>query len=283
MGVRSLGYIRLNSPNIEAWRRFGEDFAGFMSVSGADQDSLYFRMDHYPPRFVVSPADEASCTAVGFEVMDRRELDEVTEKVRAEGIDVAEGSADECAERRVTGFVFFDDPGGNRIELFYGPILDHVPVQTPLVSEFVTGPLGLGHAIVTSSDVPKSFDFYNRVLGFTERNTAGPTYFLGCNPRHHSYGVAPKPGDGKLVHLMVEAATLDDVGLALDRAYAMELPMMHTLGKHTNDQMVSFYVYSPDNYAFEFGWDGLLVSEPVPTYNITEGAFWGHQFTPPPA
>ena len=27
--------------------------------------------------------------------------------------------------------------------------------------------------------------------------------------------------------------------------------MMNTLGKHTNDQMVSFYVYSPESYAIE--------------------------------
>ncbi|MFF0814664.1 VOC family protein [Rhodococcus sp. NPDC003318] len=282
MGVHSLGYVRLNSSDIDAWRRFGEEFAGLMRVDGADPDSLYFRMDHYPARLVVTPAEESSCGAVGFEVMNRRELDQLVRAVTAEGIEVSAGSAEECKERRVTGFVRFADPGGNPVELFYGPILDHVPVRTPLVSKFVTGDMGLGHVIVTAEDVEKTFDFYNRILGFVERNTAGPTYFMGCNARHHSFGIAPRPGPGRLVHLMVEAATLDDVGLALDRAYNMELPMMHTLGKHTNDKMVSFYVYSPDTYAFEFGWDGLQVTEEVPTYNITDGALWGHRFTPPP-
>lgn len=82
-----------------------------------------------------------------------------------------------------------------------------------------------------------------------------------------------------LGHVIV---TTEDVSVALDRAYAMNLPMMHTLGKHTNDQMVSFYVYSPDKYAFEFGWNGLQVTEEVPTYAITEGALWGHRFSPAP-
>ncbi|MBH0123601.1 VOC family protein [Rhodococcus sp. CX] len=282
MGVHSLGYLRLNTPDIDAWKRFGEDFVGFMSVEGADPDSLYFRMDHYPARLVVTPAEVASCT-VGFEVMNRRELDELVRAISAEGIEVSAGSEAECAERRVRGFVRFTDPGGNRVELFYAPILDHVPVHTPLVSAFVTGNMGLGHVIVTAEDVEKTFDFYNRVLGFVERNTSGPVYFMGCNPRHHSFGITPRPGaEGRVVHIMVEAATLDDVGLALDRAYDMDVPMMNTLGKHTNDQMVSFYVYSPDNYAFEFGWDGLQVTEEVPTYEITEGALWGHRFSPPP-
>jgi hypothetical protein len=50
--------------------------------------------------------------------------------------------------------------------------------------------------------------------------------------------------------------------------------MMNTLGKHTNDHMVSFYVYSPERYAVEFGCNGLRVDAEEPTYEITQGAFW---------
>jgi len=121
------------------------------------------------------------------------------------------------------------------------------------------------------------------VLGFVERNTLGRTWFLGCNTRHHTFGIARRRGPGALLHLMVETATLDDVGLALDRAAKLGIPMMNTLGKHTNDHMVSFYVYSPENYAIECGWNGLRVTEEHPTYEITQGAFWGHKFTPPPS
>ncbi|MFF1598872.1 hypothetical protein ACFVYV_15435 [Streptomyces mirabilis] len=32
-----------------------------------------------------------------------------------------------------TGFAKFNAPGGNPVELFYGTVLDHVPVHTPLV------------------------------------------------------------------------------------------------------------------------------------------------------
>ncbi|WP_024795636.1 VOC family protein [Tomitella biformata] len=282
MAVTSLGYVRLNSPDIAAWRRFGEDFMGMMRVDGNDPDSLYFRLDEYPARIVVTPAAEPSLGALGFEVMHARDLAAVVRDVEAEGIKVTAGTAPECAERRVTGFARFDDPAGNAVELFYGPILDHVLINTPLVSGFVTGDMGLGHVIVSAEDVPTAFDFYERVLGFVERNTAGPTYFMGCNPRHHSFGLAPKPGPGSMLHLMVEMASIDDVGRALDRAGELEVPMMNTLGKHTNDQMLSFYVYSPELYAVECGWEGLRVETAVPTYGITEGALWGHKFTPPP-
>ena len=282
MAVCSLGYVRLESTDLAAWRVFGGDFLGMMQVDGADPESLYFRMDHYPPRFVVAPGAESKMTAVGFEVMNARHLDELVDGVEGAGIKVVRGTDAECVERRVTGFVKFDDPAGNPVELFYGPILDHVRVQTPTVSGFVTGDQGMGHVIVAADDGQATFDFYTNVLGFVERNTMRTTWFLGCNPRHHTFGIATRPGPGALLHFMIEAATLDDVGLALDRAQKYDIPMMSSLGKHTNDHMVSFYVYSPELYAVEFGWNGQRVEHEEPTYEITQGAFWGHKFTPPP-
>ena len=218
MGVRSLGYVRLASTDLPAWKVFGGDFLGMMPVDGADPDSLHFRIDHYPPRLVVEPGAENRMTAMGFEVLDKRELAMLVAAVENAGIKVTPGEPEACAARRVTGFVAFDDPGGNPVELFYGPILDHVPVQTPLVSSFVAGDLGMGHVIVSAEDAEATLDFYIDVLGFVERNTMGRTWFLGCNPRHHTFGIARRRGPGALLHLMVEGATLDDVGLALDRA-----------------------------------------------------------------
>ncbi|MFI1031666.1 VOC family protein [Streptomyces sp. NPDC020951] len=286
MGVRSLGYLRLESNDLDKWKAFGADFLGLMPVEGGDSESLSFRMDDYPARIVVSPGAQPAMTALGFEVLDERELARLVADVEKAGIKVTAGTEAEAAERKVTGFVKFNDPGGNPVELFYGTTLDHVPLQTPLVSKFVTGDMGFGHAIISAEDARGTFDFYVDVLGFIERNTmrspGGTTWFMGCNPRHHTLGVTPMPGPGRLLHFMVEGATLDDVGRALDRAGTYEVPMMHSLGKHTNDHMVSFYVWSPENYAVEFGWNGLQVPEPVPVYEITDGAFWGHRFTPPP-
>mgnify|MGYP000909905104 FL=1 len=284
MRVRSLAYLRLGSPDVDAWRVFAGDFLGLMPVDGGNSDAAYFRMDDFPARLVVEPSAEAAATAIGFEVMDRRELAALAEAVSAHGIEVVAGTPEECVERQVTGFVRFADPGGNPIELAYGPILQHDPVQTPNVSGFVTGGLGLGHVIVSAEDGEAQYDFYTGVLGFVERNTmaGGRVVFMGCNPRHHTLGINTRRGPGRLMHLMLEVATLDDVGRGLDRAHRLKIPMMHTLGKHTNDHMVSFYVYSPENYAIEYGWDGLLVEDEVPTYEISAGAFWGHRFTPPP-
>lgn len=285
MAIESIGYLLLESTDLPAWQTFAEDFLGLMPV-GEEGGPLRYRMDEYPQRLVVSEGTEDRMTAMGFEVLNERDLETIVAKVEATGIKVTRGSEEEAEHRRVTAFVRFDDPGGNTVELYYGPVFDHKRVQLPMVSSFVTGDQGMGHVIVTGEDGRALMEFYTNVLGFYERNTMGENgrtvWFTSPNDRHHTLGVTSIPGPGRLLHLMVEAATLDDVGIALDRAERLGVPMMNSLGKHTNDRMVSFYVWSPEGYAIEFGFGGLRVQGEQPTYKITEGALWGHKFTPRP-
>lgn len=282
--IKSLGWLRWRSPNVEAWRTFGTDVLGMMLVDGPDPAALYFRIDDRPYRLVVEPGD-APQACPGFEVVDDRALAEIQRTLADAGVACASGSEAECADRRVNGLLRFEDPGGVPVEIFHGPILDHVPAQTPLVSGFVTGSQGMGHVVLGTEGAAKAAEFYREVLGFSLRNTmridlgAGLTTFefLGCNPRHHTLGVVALPMPGGLVHFMLEAATLDDVGRALDRVQDAGVPLAMTLGRHTNDHMVSFYCVSPDGPMVEFGWGGLQVHEPETTYEITKVSFWGHR------
>jgi 3,4-dihydroxy-9,10-secoandrosta-1,3,5(10)-triene-9,17-dione 4,5-dioxygenase len=286
MPIHSLGSVHLEVADLEAWRRFAAGFLGLQEVTGAEPDTLYFRMDQFHHRLAVTRAASPRLRGVCFQVTDARDLERLVAALAAVGVDARHGTKEECGLRHVTGFAAFTDPSGNPVELFYGPRLDHSVVSTPTVSRFVTGDEGMGHVILNVTDVEASLTVYRDALGFLERNTfetpGGTLYFLGCNARQHTLGLAPSAAPG-LLHLMVEAGTLDDVGRALDRTVTYDVPMMQSLGRHTNDYMVSFYVWSPENIAVEFGYDGDRVAGLQPTYEITEGAFWGHRFTPPPA
>ncbi len=284
MSVLSLGYLRLHTPNLDEWDRFATSVLGFMPSGGPDDSSSYYRWDDRPYRLQLVSGESAELSAIGWEVGDDRDLDQVVATLEASGVDVLRGSDGDSADRLVTGFASFVDPTGTPVEVFYGPILDHVPLATPLVSGFVTGDMGLGHAVIDVSDIDEPVDFYRNVLGFHMRNTWHlgelSMAFLSPNPRHHSLAFASGlPGPGLLRHFMVEAATIDDVGYAQDRCVDAGVPVVMGLGRHTNDHMISFYCQSPDGFLVEFGWGGLQIDDvsTTTTYQITRPSFWGHR------
>src|SRR5437764_1387971 len=57
-------------------------------------------------------------------------------------------------------------------------------------------------------------------------------------------------------HLMVETCYLDDVGQCYDIAQKTPEMIATTFGRHYNDQVHSFYSWSPSKFMFEYGWGG---------------------------
>ncbi|GJM36944.1 MAG: 2,3-dihydroxybiphenyl 1,2-dioxygenase [Acidimicrobiales bacterium] len=284
MSNLSLGYIRVRTPNLDAWDTFGAEVLGFMPTGGPDEASRYFRWDDHPYRLHLEPGDEPELAAIGWEAADDLALDALVDTLEASGINVTRGTDEEAAARLVTGFASFTDPAGAPVEIFCGPVFDHERVITPLVSGFVTGEMGFGHVVTSVENLQDAVDFYRGHLGFHLRNTWDigimEMAFLSPNPRHHSLAFgAGMPGSDRLRHFMVEAATIDDVGYAQDRCIDAGVPVIMGLGRHTNDHMLSFYCKSPDGFLVEFGWGGLQVDDPadLPMHQITKPSIWGHR------
>jgi 3,4-dihydroxy-9,10-secoandrosta-1,3,5(10)-triene-9,17-dione 4,5-dioxygenase len=106
--------------------------------------------------------------------------------------------------------------------------------------------------------------------------------FLHCNPRHHSLALADADRSA-LAHFMVEAATIDDVGYALDRFEDRGIRVKQGLGRHSNDRMLSFYAATPGRFDVEFGWGGIHIDDATWTsQEITKTSFWGHRRPPKP-
>ena len=68
--IKSLGYIKIQTSDIDRWRSFAFDVLGFAQGSGPDPDALYLRMDERPARIIVVPGDTDQVVHVGWEVRD---------------------------------------------------------------------------------------------------------------------------------------------------------------------------------------------------------------------
>ena len=289
--LKSLGYITISTNDIERWRHFAFGVLGFAQGKGPDPSALYLRMDERAARMIVVPGDTERVITVGWEVRDRAALQRVKATLDGAGVPFKQLSQEEADARRVEEAITFEDPAGITLEVFHGAVLDHSPVITPFGAKFITGDQGMGHIVVPASDPNGLFDFYTEVLGFRSRGAFrvptppefGPirVRFLGINERHHSLAICPAmhQRDPGVVHIMVEVDTLDAVGQALDRINAEGIQLSSTLGRHTNDKMVSFYVRTPGDWDIEFGTEGMRVDETYYTAEeITADSYWGHQW-----
>jgi 3,4-dihydroxy-9,10-secoandrosta-1,3,5(10)-triene-9,17-dione 4,5-dioxygenase len=289
--LKSLGYINISTKEIDRWRHFAFGVLGFAEGNGPNESALYLRMDERAARLIVVPGETDRVLTVGWEVRDHPALQRVKATLEAAGVAVKHLSTDEAEARRVEEVITFEDPAGTTLEVFHGAVLDHSPVVTPFGAKFVTGEQGMGHVVVPATDPNALFDFYTEVLGFRSRGAFrvplpkefGPVRvrFLGINARHHSLAIVPAAHqrDPRLVHIMVEVDSLDIVGQALDRVNAKGFQLSSTLGRHTNDKMVSFYVRAPGGWDVEFGTDGMRVDETYYTAEeITADSYWGHQW-----
>ena len=289
--LKSLGYITISTSSIDRWRHFAFGILGFAEGKGPDASALYLRMDERAARIIVVPGETDRVLTVGWEVRDHSALQRVKAVLDGAGVAFKQLSVAEAGARRVEEVITFEDPAGTTLEVFHGPVLDHSPVITPFGAKFVTGDQGLGHIVLPATDPGGTFDFYTEVLGFHSRGAFrvpmpkefGPVRvrFLGINERHHSLAICPAAHqrDPRVVHIMVEVDTLDAVGQALDRINAEGIQLSSTLGRHTNDKMVSFYVRAPGDWDIEFGTDGMRVDETYYTAEeITADSYWGHQW-----
>jgi 3,4-dihydroxy-9,10-secoandrosta-1,3,5(10)-triene-9,17-dione 4,5-dioxygenase len=292
--IQSLGYLRIEATDVAAWREFGVRVLGMVEGRGPEAGALYLRMDEFPARLVILPGGQDRLVASGWEMPGDGELRALGQALEQAGVPVKAGTAAELAERRVAELLRFEDPAGNTLEAFCGAALEHRPAASPYGNRFVTGGMGLGHVVLPVTDEDAALRFYTDVLGFRLRDSMrmapelfgrpadGPPVwmrFLGCNPRHHSLALAPFPSPAGIVHLMVEVAALDDVGRAMDRCAKRGFTQSATLGRHANDEMVSFYVRTPGGFDIEYGTDGRTVDDRTwVSRETTAISLWGHQF-----
>ncbi len=291
--IKSLGYVRVESTDMDAWKAFNGKVLGLAEGRGPTEGNQYWRIDELSARIVVFPGDKDELSCMGWEVADHKALAQAVDHLKDHGVEVVSGSPDELAERRVQEMVRFTDPFDNVFELFHGATYESRPVVPPYAQTFVTGDQGMGHIVVPVSDDVEALRFYDDVLGFRLRDSMSMPgefvgkepgtkvwlRFLGCNPRHHSLAFLPMPNPSKCVHIMLEVDKLDHVGRALERVRKYKAPLSATLGRHMNDQMVSFYVRSPGGFDVEYGCEGLTVDDARwVARESTAVSYWGHNF-----
>ncbi|MFN0148597.1 MAG: VOC family protein [Dehalococcoidia bacterium] len=278
--VTQLGYLGLTTKDPAQWESYATRTLGFEALRADPDGALRLRMDAYHHRFAIHEGAEDTLAYTGWEVADAAALATMAGRLEAAGYPVTAGTPEQCEKRRAAGLISFADPDGYATEIYWGP----AETEASRAGGFVTGDQGLGHILVMCNDLDRSMDFYTSLLGMKTSDYVAigkaRAGFLHCNPRHHSIAFVQPPGGAprSINHFMVQREALDDVGRRYDEVQKEKIPLITTLGRHSNDLMLSFYMRNPSGWGVEYGWGGREIDDSTwCVEHLDSGSLWGHQ------
>ncbi len=285
MNIEQLGYLGFNSTEPSAFTQYATNVLGMQSVD-LETGRPSFRIDSNEQRVIVETSDTNGAAYMGWELSDSSALRAAAGEVEATGVAVTEATIEELEVRRVAEMVHFLDPAGHRVELYSGAAKTRDAFDSPRgIPSFVAEELGLGHVVLSTRTLAETQAFYVDVLGFKVSDymidSPFTATFLHCNPRHHSIALA----DGNFFnipnvmhHFMLEIEDENEVGRAWDYVQAENVPVAMNIGRHTNDNMFSFYVASPVGVLTEFGAGGCLIDDATwEPWQMPGPDVWGHK------
>ncbi|MFJ5262033.1 VOC family protein [Streptomyces sp. NPDC088387] len=288
-GAVHLGYLVIETNHLADWRRFGTDAIG-MHRDDPDSGLTRFRLDDQECRFLIRRGPAEDVVAAGWHIDDHPTFERIEARVRAHGVPVAEGTAEEAALRGVERLLRFPGPKGITQEIYTTPLTSPEPLRM-LASGFVTGDSGMGHIALTSARPTLIRGYFTtvfdaRLTDYIDETISGARLrirFLRVNERHHSIAVAGvrglpvDPVRTRVQHLNIQAATLDDMARSYQRVHELGFDMALSVGQHTNDKELSYYARTPSGFEWEVGWNPLVVDESTWEPSTHQGiSVWGH-------
>src|SRR5271165_4791297 len=177
-GLTALGYVGIRSLRLDEWGSYATRLLGMQQVDRGGAVRA-FRMDDRKQRLIVTGGEAEGLGFLGWETADAAALDALAARLEANGVEVRRAPRSLADERHVADLILFEDPAGNRLEVFHGPAVADDPFQPGRpISGFRTGPLGMGHAVLNVKDADPLLSFYRDLLGFRVTDYALKPYKL---------------------------------------------------------------------------------------------------------
>ncbi|MGY5116688.1 VOC family protein [Streptomyces sp. 900105755] len=288
-GSVRLGYVVIETNRFADWRRFGTDAIG-MHHYDLDTGLMRFRLDGHECRFLLRRGPAEDVVAVGWHLDDHTTFEQIESRVRAHGVPVVQGTAEEAKHRGVERLLRFPGPKGITQEIHTTPVTTAEPLRM-LASGWVTGDSGMGHVAITSARPAVMRGYFStvfdaRLTDCIEETISGVKLrirFLRVNERHHSIAVAAvrglpiDPVRTRVQHLNIQAAALDDLARSYQRVHELGFDMALSVGQHTNDKELSYYARTPSGFEWEVGWKPIVIDESTWEPSTHQGiSIWGH-------
>lgn len=248
-------YARMGTADLEGAVRFATEIVGLETVRRED-GRVYLRgddRDHNVVYFNGDPKDHV----LGFELADEQGLEDAIAELKAADIPHRRGTDAECADRRVTDFVSFQDPTGNWFDLVVRPFHGtrrYFPTRDAGITEF-------SHVGLRTSNAPRDEAFWTTHFNIHANDWIGPAPLLSFDAVHHRIALFPADSPG-IQHLNFQVASIDDV---MRSYYFMRDRQVHIVfgpGRHVTSGAMFLYFEGPDGMVYEYSHGVRMIDDP---------------------
>ena len=243
-----LGFCRLACRDVAASTAFYRDIVG-LAVEREAASEVWLRCSDKPYDLVLVQGSEPGLVGAGFEVEDAAQLDSLHAVLDAAGLSPARLDAATCAARLVEASIAVIDPiSGLALEFFCGQsraatlyVAQHTRIER------------MGHLVLNVTDLDAAHRFWVDLLGFAVSDRVkGAAEWLRAwpNPLHHSLALLQHSAN-TLHHINFMVTDIDDIGKAMNRLKAADVPIVYGPGRHLPSTSVFLYFLDPDGNTAE--------------------------------
>ncbi len=252
INLYDIRYLRIGTSNLDSAIEFATRIVGLQLV-GREGRSAYFRSDKVGVRgdtrdhTLVYVQGDPSDHAIGFDIRNRDDFDDIGAQLEKAGHPVHSGTAEECELRRVKQMLSFNDPTGNRIEVVVRPYhtgLRYYPARDAGITHF-------SHIGLRTSNAPRDEAFWTKLLNARVSDWIGDAPLLRVNTVHHTLALFPSPNPG-VQHINHQVEDIDDVMRSFYFLRENGVKIVFGPGRHPSSSAVFLYFEGPDTMVYEY-------------------------------
>ncbi|MGE0733386.1 MAG: VOC family protein [Alphaproteobacteria bacterium] len=247
---RKLGYVALNVTDIERSVEFYKTIVGLDLYGMGAQGQAFLRCSDDHHNVVLYPAAKAGLKRIGWVMESERELDSLARALRDAGISVETVSAAECQDLRQGPSLRAREPNSGLCFEFYTSVMQLAAPFAPRHAKIAR----LGHIVIVAQDFDGVAAFMTGTMNFKVSDYV-PDFFAFMrawpNVFHHSFAVS-KGNENRLNHVNFMVRDIDDIGMALNRMRANNVPVVFGPGRHKPSDSIFIYFLDPDGMTLEY-------------------------------
>lgn len=248
---RRLGYVALNVTNLARSHHFYTDLLGLQDAGQSPGGEQRYRCSSRHHDVILREAPQAGLARIAWEMESADDLQAIRLHLQGVlGLMIHEVSPDECAMLGLGAAFRVTEPNTGAIFEYFSEMTDAATTFAPTVTRIAR----LGHVVLQTATHAATERYFREALNFrVSDRIEGAVTFMRCFPNslHHSFGLS----NGKvnaLHHVNFMVTDIDDIGRALYRMKAADVPIVFGPGRHPPSESIFLYFLDPDGMTVEY-------------------------------